>query len=58
MALSDQHVNILSATLTTMRNRVATMRFSFEMGDTTHLDNVLSAVRNVNGVFDATRVTS
>ncbi|WP_371302302.1 bifunctional (p)ppGpp synthetase/guanosine-3',5'-bis(diphosphate) 3'-pyrophosphohydrolase [Nocardioides sp.] len=57
MALSDAHVNILSAHLTTTRDRVAKSRFSFEMADATHLDTVLKAVRNVPGVFDAYRVT-
>lgn len=57
MALSDAHVNILSATLSTTRDRIAKSRFSFEMADTKHLDNVLRAVRNVPGVFDAYRVT-
>ncbi|WP_179519590.1 RelA/SpoT family protein [Nocardioides perillae] len=57
MALSDAHVNILSATLSTTRDRVAKSRFSFEMGDAMHLDTVLKAVRAVPGVFDAYRVT-
>jgi len=57
MALSDAHVNILSAQLTTSRDRVAKSRFSFEMADAMHLDTVLKAVRNVPGVFDAYRVT-
>ncbi|MBS45857.1 MAG: GTP pyrophosphokinase [Nocardioides sp.] len=57
MALSDAHVNILSATLTTARDRVATSRFSFEMADAKHLDTVLKNVRGVPGVFDAYRVT-
>ena len=58
MALSDAHVNILSAQLTTSRDRVAKSRFSFEMADAKHLDTVLKGVRNVPGVFDAYRVTS
>lgn len=58
MVLSDAHVNILSATLSTTRDRVAKSRFSFEMADASHLDSVLRAVRSVNGVFDAYRVTS
>ncbi|CAM3512242.1 RelA/SpoT family protein [Nocardioides zeicaulis] len=58
MALSDAHVNILSATLSTTRDRVAKSRFSFEMADAAHLDGVLRAVRNVPGVFDAYRVTA
>ncbi|WP_110241617.1 RelA/SpoT family protein [Nocardioides gilvus] len=57
MALADTQVNILSATLQTTRDRVAKSRFSFEMADATHLDNVLKGVRSVPGVFDAYRVT-
>ena len=56
--LSDQHVNILSASVTTTRDRVAKSRFTFEMGDTKHLGAVLKAVRNVDGVYDAYRVTN
>jgi GTP diphosphokinase / guanosine-3',5'-bis(diphosphate) 3'-diphosphatase len=56
--LSDQHVNILSASVTTSRDRVAVSRFSFEMGDPKHLGHVLRAVRSVDGVYDAYRVTS
>jgi GTP pyrophosphokinase len=56
--LSDQHVNILSASVTTTRDRVAVSRFTFEMGETKHLGHVLKAVRGVEGVFDAYRVTS
>jgi GTP pyrophosphokinase len=54
--LSDQHVNILSASVTTNRDRVAKSRFTFEMGDPKHLGHVLRAVRGVDGVFDAYRV--
>jgi guanosine-3',5'-bis(diphosphate) 3'-pyrophosphohydrolase len=57
MALSDAHVNILSATLSTTRNRVAKSRFTFEMAEAKHLDTVLAVVRSVPGVFDAYRVT-
>ncbi len=57
MALSDAHVNILSAQLSTTRDRVATSRFSFEMAEAKHLDTVLRGVRGVPGVFDAYRVT-
>ena len=57
MVLSDAHVNILSATLSTTRDRVAKSRFTFEMAEAKHLDTVLRAVRSVPGVFDAYRVT-
>jgi GTP diphosphokinase / guanosine-3',5'-bis(diphosphate) 3'-diphosphatase len=57
MALSDAHVDILSANLSTTRDRVAKSRFTFEMAEAKHLDTVLKAVRSVPGVFDAYRVT-
>ena len=55
--LSDQHVNILQATLSTQTNRVAVSKFTFEMGDASHLDHVMRAVRKVSGVFDVYRIT-
>ncbi|MDT0303306.1 RelA/SpoT family protein [Streptomonospora wellingtoniae] len=54
--LSDQHVNILSATVQTSRDRVALSRFTFEMADPTHLGHVLKAVRGVDGVYDVYRM--
>jgi guanosine-3',5'-bis(diphosphate) 3'-pyrophosphohydrolase len=56
--LADEKVNILSASVTTSRDRVAVSRFSFEMGDPKHLGHVLRAVRNIEGVYDVYRVTS
>jgi len=56
--LSDAHVSIVSATVTTTRDRVAVSRFTFEMADPKHLGHLLKLVRNVEGVFDAYRVTS
>jgi GTP pyrophosphokinase len=53
--LSEQHVNILSAAVSTSRDRVAISKFTFEMADATHLDSVLAAVRNVEGVYDVYR---
>ncbi|HEY3437962.1 MAG TPA: bifunctional (p)ppGpp synthetase/guanosine-3',5'-bis(diphosphate) 3'-pyrophosphohydrolase [Actinotalea sp.] len=55
--LSDHHVNILSATVSTSRDRVALSRFVFEMAEPAHLNSVLSAVRKVDGVFDVYRIT-
>jgi len=55
-ALSDQHVNILNASVTTTRDRVAISRFTFEMGDPSHLNHVLKAVRGIDGVYDVYRV--
>jgi len=55
--LSDHHVNILSASVSTSSDRVATSRFVFEMAEPAHLATVLKAVRKVEGVFDVYRVT-
>jgi len=56
--LSENHVNILSATVSTSSERLALSRFVFEMGDTTHLDRVLNAVRRIDAVYDVYRVNS
>jgi GTP pyrophosphokinase len=55
-ALSDQHVNILNASVTTTKDRVAISRFTFEMGDPSHLNQVLKAVKGIDGVYDVYRV--
>ncbi|MBT9254521.1 bifunctional (p)ppGpp synthetase/guanosine-3',5'-bis(diphosphate) 3'-pyrophosphohydrolase [Phycicoccus sp. MAQZ13P-2] len=55
--ISDHGVNILSASVQTSRDRVAILRFTFEMGDPGHLGHVIRAVQNVDGVLDAERVT-
>jgi GTP pyrophosphokinase len=55
-ALSDQHVNILSAALNTTKDRICKARFTFETADPTHLDHVLGAVRGVPSVFDVYRI--
>jgi len=55
--LSEHHVNILSANVSTSADRLAISRFVFEMGDTTHLDRVLNAVRRIDAVYDVYRVS-
>ena len=56
--LSEHHVNILSATVNTSESHLAISRFVFEMGDVTHLDRVLNAVRRIDAVYDVYRVMS
>ena len=56
--LSDQHVNILNAAVSTSKDRTAISRFTFEMADASHLDAVLASVRGVEGVYDVYRVTN
>jgi GTP pyrophosphokinase len=50
--------HILSASVTTTRDRVAVSKFTFEMADPKHLGHLLAAVRKVDGVYDAYRITS
>ncbi|SDS48597.1 GTP pyrophosphokinase [Paraoerskovia marina] len=55
--LSDHHVNILSASVSTSNDRVAISRFVFEMAEPGHLTKVLAAIRTIDGVFDVYRIT-
>jgi len=56
--LSDHHVNILSAAVTTSRDRIAVSRFTFEMGGPEHLNSLLGAIRNLESVYDVYRLTT
>jgi len=53
---SDNHVNILSATTTTGDDRIARLRFEFEIADPSHLDDLLRSIRKIDGVYDAYRI--
>ena len=55
--LSDNHVNILAASVSTSRDRVALSRYVFEMADTGHLGHLLAQVRRIDGVYEVYRVT-
>ncbi len=54
--LSDNHVNILSSQSHCGHDRVSKMRFEFELGDPSHLDQVLNRLRGIDSVYDAYRV--
>jgi GTP pyrophosphokinase len=54
--LSDHHVNILASTSHTGSDRVAHLRFDFELADPSHLESLLTTVKKVDSVFDAYRV--
>jgi GTP pyrophosphokinase len=54
--LSEERVSILTANVSTNRDRVAVSRFTFEMAEAKHLGHLLRAIRNVEGVYDAYRV--
>jgi GTP pyrophosphokinase len=55
--LSEHHVNILSASVSTRSDRIALSRFVFEIGDPATLDHLLAAVRRIDAVYDVYRVT-
>jgi len=56
--LSEHHVNILSASVSTRDDRVALSRFVFEMGDSQLLEHLLNAVRRIEAVYDVYRVSN
>ncbi len=53
--LSGQHVNIVACSTHTGGDRVAKMRFEFELADPGHLDSVLRTIKKIDGVYDAYR---
>ena len=55
---SDQKVSILSTSSHTSDDRVAVMRFSFEVSDTKQMGYIFNILRGVEGVFDVYRITS
>jgi GTP pyrophosphokinase len=55
--LSEHHVNILSASVSTRTDRVALSRFVFEMGDPAALEHLLNAVKRIEAVYDVYRVS-
>ena len=55
--LSEHHVNILSASVSTRNDRVALSRFVFEMGDPGALEHLLNAVKRIEAVYDVYRVS-
>jgi guanosine-3',5'-bis(diphosphate) 3'-pyrophosphohydrolase len=55
-ALTSGQVNIVACNSRTGPDRIAVLRFEFEMETSQHLDEVLARVRKVSGVFDVYRV--
>ncbi len=55
-SLSEQHVNIVACSTHTGHDRVARMRFEFEMADPSHLDAVLRTIKHIDSVYDAYRL--
>ena len=55
-ALSDHHVNIVACDTNTGSDRVAKMRFEFELADPNHLAAVLRTIKGIDAVYDAYRL--
>ena len=55
-ALSDHHVNIVACDTSTGSDRVAKMRFEFELADPNHLTAVLRTIKSIDAVYDAYRL--
>ena len=56
IALSEHKINIVSSQTITGTDRVAKMRFEFELVDAAHLDSVLRTIKNIDSVYDAYRL--
>jgi GTP diphosphokinase / guanosine-3',5'-bis(diphosphate) 3'-diphosphatase len=53
---SENHVPIYSSSTQVGADRVSSMRFECELADVGHLDTVLNAIRQLEGVYDAYRI--
>lgn len=54
-ALSDHHVNIVSCETLTGNDRVAKMRFEFELSNSAQIQAVIHRIKAINSVYDAYR---
>jgi GTP diphosphokinase / guanosine-3',5'-bis(diphosphate) 3'-diphosphatase len=55
-ALGDQGVNILSCETVTGDDRVAKMRFQFEMSNPAQLNSVLNTIKRIEAVYEVHRI--
>jgi GTP pyrophosphokinase len=53
--VSEHHLNIVAARTATTPDRVSRMAFDVELADPTHLHSLISALKHLDGVFDAYR---
>lgn len=54
--LADAHVNILGCNTLTTADRIAKLRFDFDLADPSHLDSIIAQMRRVDSVIDAYRI--
>ncbi|MFP5351650.1 MAG: RelA/SpoT family protein [Actinomycetota bacterium] len=55
-AISDQGLSIVSSSTRSGKDGIATLNFTFELADASHLDHVIQSVKGVDSVYDAYRV--
>jgi guanosine-3',5'-bis(diphosphate) 3'-pyrophosphohydrolase len=55
-ALADHHVNIIACNTVTGSDRISKMRFDFELADPSHLDSLISSIKQIDSIYDAYRV--
>ncbi len=55
-ALSEVGANVISCSTNTHRDGVVEMRFLFEVGDITRIENAIGRLKMIDGVFDARRM--
>ena len=58
-AMADAHINLVEAVMgSKQRDRVVKLWFVVELAEAAHLDDVLTIVRKIDGVYSARRTTS
>lgn len=55
-AISDQGLHIVSSSTRAGKDGIATLNYTFELADPSHLDHVIQSVKRVDSVYDAYRV--
>lgn len=55
VALGSSGVNILNATMTTHKDGIVEMRYLFEVSEIAHIEKILRAIGEIDGVIDARR---
>jgi GTP pyrophosphokinase len=53
--VAEYHLNIITSSTSTSGSRIVRMIFDVELADPTHLSSLLTALKSVDGVFDAFR---
>jgi guanosine-3',5'-bis(diphosphate) 3'-pyrophosphohydrolase len=53
--VAEYHLNIMSSSTVTSGSRIVRMIFDVELADPAHLNSLLTALKGVDGVFDAFR---